>query len=71
MIVVGVTNSTQVLKPNPNSRLLSLSNCAEPFRKTNTKNQQFDISSKLKLKYEVNLRFETHINFWVQTRKIF
>ena len=34
------TWKTQVLKPNPNSTLLSLSNCDKPFRKTKTKNQQ-------------------------------
>ena len=42
----------------------------EPCRKTKTNNQQLLRNKlKLKLKYEVNLRFETQINVWVQTRK--
>ena len=40
---------------------------AESCRKTKTNNQQ--LVRKLKLKYEVNLRFETRINVWVQTQK--
>ena len=57
------THNSRLLRKMFKTRVLTAESC----RKTKTNNQQ--LLRKLKLKYEVNLRFETRINVWPKNEK--
>lgn len=64
----GKRESKDLLRKTFKTPSFTAEPCKKPKTNTGYNNQQL-LRNKSKLKYEVNLRFETRINVWVQTRK--